>query len=81
VLDVDKDVRSSILEQLEKDMLVGIEEVKEKFKAKAETIKADLEKNLADAEEKYKEKDSKELKKEALQLKAKNQLASLQERH
>jgi len=79
VLDVDKDARATILEQLEKDMLAGVEEVREKFKVKAETIKSDLERNLAEAEEKYKEKDSKDLKKEALQLKAKNQLAALQE--
>ena len=81
VLDVDKDKRSAILEQLEKDMIVSIDGLKEKAKGKAESIKNELEMGLHELEDKYKEKEkeTREIKKEASQLKAKSQLASIQE--
>ena len=83
VLDVDKDKRSAILEQLEKDMMGSIDGLKEKAKGKAESIKSELEMGLRELEDKFKgkekEKETRELKKEASQLKAKSQLASIQE--
>ncbi|MBI5151665.1 MAG: DNA-directed RNA polymerase subunit beta' [Candidatus Pacebacteria bacterium] len=79
VLEVDKDKRSAVLEQLEQDTQAALNELKEKAKAKAEKAKTDLEEGLATIEAKVKEKETRELKKEALQLKAKQQLASMQE--
>ena len=57
VLDVDKDKRSAILEQLEKDMIASIDGLKEKAKGKAESIKNELEMGLHELEDKYKEKE------------------------
>lgn len=79
VLDVDKDKRSGILEQLERDMQTSLEELKVNAKTKMETIKSDLELGLKEMDEKVKEKETRDLKKDALQLKAKQQLAGIQE--
>jgi DNA-directed RNA polymerase subunit beta' len=79
VLDVDKDKRTTIVEQLEKDMVTAVEELKVRAKAKAESIKSEMETSLHDLDDKVKDKETRELKKEALQLKAKQQLAAVQE--
>ncbi|PWU23301.1 DNA-directed RNA polymerase subunit beta' [Candidatus Cerribacteria bacterium 'Amazon FNV 2010 28 9'] len=79
VLDVNKEEKARILEQLDKDCVEASETLKTETAAKMEDIKVKLQESIAGIKDKVKGKESQELKKEALTLKSKQQLQSLKE--
>lgn len=80
VLDVNKEERTKILEQLEKDCEAACERLRSDSITKLEEIKEKLKDDISGVSEKVKGgKEAQELKKEALTLKSKQQVANVKD--
>ena len=77
VLEVDKDEKALIIENLEEGLQVALDELKEEAKTEIETIRTSLETDIAALKEKVTNKETLTLKKQEFELKAKQQIAKV----
>jgi len=79
VLNVDQDAKTEMVENLDQEMVVAQDQLKEKTKEAMELVKTELEEIKSNLKDKVKSKETLELKVEEANLKAKQQLNTLKE--
>lgn len=79
VLSVDDEAKAQVLDQLEQDVVVAGDALKEETKEAVELVKKQLDEDIAKLKEKVSNKETLELKLSEVELKAKQQITTLKE--